>query len=80
MGLTRLDVGVVTFSRSLTIAGWIVIAVAFSGAWIGALVSRGRFPTPVALLRTAMHNVVIRSIALAGWAWVGWHFFVRTSR
>lgn len=35
-----------TFSRSVSIAGWIVIAVAFA----------------------------------AGWAWVGWHFFVRTSR
>ena len=69
-----------TVSRSLTIAGWIVIAVGVSAACVGALISRGRFPTPVALLRTAMHNVVVRCIALAGWAWVGWHFFVRTSR
>lgn len=69
-----------TISRSFTIAGWIVIAVAIGGAWIGALVSRGRFPSAVALLRTAVHNVVVRFIALAGWAWVGWHFFVRTSR
>ncbi len=69
-----------TISRSLTIAGWIVIAVAFAAAWIGALISRGRFPTAVALLHTAMHNILVRVIALAGWAWVGWHFFVRTSR
>ena len=69
-----------TISRSFTIAGWIVIAVAIGAASIGALVSRGRFPNAVALLRTAVHNVVVRVIALAGWAWVGWHFFVRTSR
>ena len=69
-----------TVSRSLTIAGWIVIAVAIAAAWIGAVVSRGRFPPAVALLRTAMHSVVVRVIALAGWAWIGWHFFVRTSR
>jgi hypothetical protein len=70
----------VTVSRSLTIAGWIVIAVAITAAWISAVVSRGRFPTAIALLRTATQNVVVRGIALAGWAWVGWHFFVRTSR
>jgi hypothetical protein len=70
----------VTISRSLTIAGWILIAVAITAAWVSAVVSRGRFPTAIALLRTAMHNVVVRGIALAGWAWVGWHFFVRTSR
>ncbi len=29
-----------TFSRSLTITGWIVIAVVIASAWIGALVSR----------------------------------------
>jgi hypothetical protein len=70
----------VTFSRSVTLAGWIVIAVAFSAAWIGAVLSRGRFPNAISVLRTAMRNVVVRAIALAVWAWVGWHFFVRTSR
>jgi hypothetical protein len=75
-----MDDGVMTFSHSLTIAGWIVIAIAFAAAWAGALVSRGRFPNAIALLRAAMRNVVVRGVALAGWAWVGWHFFVRTSR
>jgi hypothetical protein len=69
-----------TFSRLVTIAGWIVIAVAFAAAWAAAVVSRGRFPTLIAMVRAAMRNVVVRGIALAGWAWVGWHFFVRTSR
>jgi hypothetical protein len=75
-----LGAGDVTISRSFTIAGWIVIAVAIAAACIGALVSRGRFPSAVALLRLAVRNVVVRVFALAVWAWVGWHFFVRTSR
>jgi hypothetical protein len=69
-----------TVSRSLTIAGWIVIAVAIAAAWIGAVTSHGRFPSAIALLRLAVRHVVVRVIALAVWAWVGWHFFVRTSR
>jgi len=70
----------VTVSRSLTIAGWVVIAVAIAAAWLGAVLSPGRFPSAIALLRVAVRNAVVRVIALAGWAWVGWHFFVRTSR
>ena len=69
-----------TFSRSATLAGWIVIAIGFSAALIIAVASRGRFPNVIAVLRTAMRNVVVRAFALAIWAWVGWHFFVRTSR
>jgi len=65
---------------SLTIAGWIVIAVAIAATWIGARLSRGRFPTGVGLLRTATTHVAVRIVAFAGWAWIGWHFFVRTSR
>jgi hypothetical protein len=70
----------VTFSRPVTLAGWILIAVAFTAAAMVAIISRGRFPSAIAVLRAAMRNVVVRVIALAGWAWVGWHFFVRTSR
>ena len=69
-----------TFSRSVTLAGWIVIGLACAAASIAAVVTRGRFPGPGALLRWATRNVVVRVIALAAWAWVGWHFFVRTSR
>jgi hypothetical protein len=75
-----LDDGVVTLSKSLTIAGWIVIAVAIVATWIGARLSRGRFPTGVALLRSAATHVTVRIVAFAGWAWIGWHFFVRTTR
>jgi len=69
-----------TISRSLTIAGWVVIGAAFAMACVASLVSRGRFPSAVALLRAAARNVAVRVILLAGWVWIGWHFFVRTSR
>jgi hypothetical protein len=80
MGVVRLDDGFVTFSRSSTIAGWIVIVVAIGAAWIGARVSRGRFPTGLGLLRSATRHATVRVVVLAGWAWVGLHFFVRTTR
>jgi hypothetical protein len=70
----------VTFSHSVTIAGWVVIGVAFAAAWISVVVSRGRFPSGVALMHVAMRHIVVRIFALAAWAWIGWHFFVRTSR
>ena len=69
-----------TMSRPLTIAGWVVIVVAIAAALVASLVSRGQFPSGLALLRVARRNIAVRVIALAGWVWVGWHFFVRTSR
>ena len=80
MDRTRLDAGFVTMSRPLTIAGWVVIVVAIAAALVASLVSRGQFPSGLALLRVARRNIAVRVIALAGWVWVGWHFFVRTSR
>jgi hypothetical protein len=71
---------VVTFSRSVTIAGWIVIAAAFAVAWTAVIASHRRFPSGVALTHVAMRHVAVRIFALAAWAWIGWHFFVRTSR
>jgi len=69
----------VSFSHSVTIAGWVVLAVAFATAWISARTSHGRFPTGLALVHAAMRRVWVRIFVLAAWAWVGWHFFVRTS-
>jgi hypothetical protein len=37
-------------------------------------------PGGVALLRAGMRNRLARFLVLAGWVWLGWHFFVRTSR
>lgn len=69
-----------TFSRSATLTVWVVIAVAFAAAWIVTAASDGRFPSGVALLRMANRRVVVRIVVLAAWLWVGWHFFVRTTR
>lgn len=69
-----------SFSRSVTITGWVVIGVAFVAAWIGVVVSHRRFPSGVALVHVAMRHIAVRIFALAAWAWIGWHFFVRTSR
>ena len=69
-----------SFSRPVTIAGWVMLVLGFATAYIAARTSRGRFPTGVAILHTAMSHVAVRIFALAVWAWVGWHFFVRTSR
>jgi hypothetical protein len=69
-----------TFSHTVTVAGWIVIAVVMAAAIVAALVSRGRFPTPIALIRAATRHVAVRILLLASWAWVGWHFFDHTSR
>lgn len=64
----------------MTVAGWIVIVAAIAVASTTAYVSHGRFPTFAALLREVSTHVVVRVLLLAGWAWLGWHFFVRTSR
>ena len=69
-----------TLSHTVTVAGWLVISVAIATVWAGAVASHGRFPTAGALLRHASQHVVVRGFLLAGWAWVGWHFFVHTSR
>jgi hypothetical protein len=69
-----------SISRPFTILGWVLIAAAISAAGVAAFVSRGQFPSAVALLRVARRNIAVRVLALAAWAWVGWHFFVHTSR
>ena len=69
-----------SISRGVTIAGWIVIGAVFAVAWLGARISHGRFPTGVAIVHSAMRHGAVRIVALACWAWIGWHFFVRTSR
>jgi hypothetical protein len=70
----------VTLSHATTITGWIVIVAAIAIAWTSSLTSHGRFPDAATLLRVATRRVVVRVFLLAGWAWVGWHFFVHTSR
>jgi hypothetical protein len=70
----------VTLTHATTVAGWIVIVIAIAAACTGVVVSHGRFPAAATLVRLATRRVVVRVILLTGWAWVGWHFFVHTSR
>ena len=71
---------VLAIGRDATLVGWGVIAVALGAVVVVAWSSHGRFPDGVALLRAGMRNRLARVLVLAGWVWVGWHFFVRTSR
>jgi hypothetical protein len=78
--VVRVEVGVVTFSRSVTLTVWVMIAVGFVAAWIVSATSDGRFSSGLALLRMANRRIVVHIFVLAAWLWVGWHFFVRTTR
>jgi Family of unknown function (DUF6186) len=69
-----------TFSQAQTVAGWVVIGLAIGAATAVARATRGRFPSAVAVVRAATRGITGRVIGLAAWAWVGWHFFVRTTR
>jgi hypothetical protein len=39
-----------------------------------------RIPTVGAWIRTLVRRPGVRVVLLAGWLWLGWHFFVRSSR
>ncbi len=67
-------------SRGATIAGWGVIVAVLTAATVGAVASRGRFASAVAVTRLAVRVPPARVVALLGWLWISWHFFVRTSR
>jgi Family of unknown function (DUF6186) len=65
----------VTLSHTTTIAGWIVIAI-----FTAVVVLLPRVPSFATMLRSRARSTVVRVILLLAWAWIGWHFFVRTSR
>ena len=69
-----------TFSQAQTVAGWVVIGVAIVAATAVALATRGRFPSAVAVVRATTRGATGRIIGIVAWAWLGWHFFVRTTR
>jgi hypothetical protein len=71
---------ILAIGKVATQVGWGVIAAALGAVVVVAWLSRGRFPGGVALLRAGMRNRLARVLVLAGWVWLGWHFFVRTSR
>ena len=64
-------------SRTVTLIGYAIIAVAVLGCQLGSFVSSripsiGRMASLVASRRTG------RWILLTAWLWVGWHLFVRS--
>ena len=65
-------------SRTVTLAGYAVLAVLVAGLQLAGLLSRrlwtiGQAATLVATRRPG------RYLLLAAWLWAGWHLFVRSS-
>jgi hypothetical protein len=66
-------------TTDLTLAVWALLVAAFVVTEIVAL--RGsRLPTLGDLLRVLLEPRVGRWLLFAGWLWLGWHVFVRSSR
>jgi len=66
-------------SRTATFVVWGVLAAVLVATELFAITTR-RIPTVGAWIRTLVRNPAVRVVLLAGWLWLGWHFFVRSSR
>jgi hypothetical protein len=67
-------------SHAVTVAGWIVLACAIVTACGLSIGPRRRVPTFAMVMRSLARFSVARVVLLLVWIWVGWHFFVRTTR
>ncbi|HEX2119323.1 MAG TPA: DUF6186 family protein [Acidimicrobiales bacterium] len=65
-------------SRTTTLAGYAVIAAGFIALQAVSLLT-GRVPTIGRMAAMVARRRVGRMLLLAGWLWVGWHLFVRSS-
>ena len=65
-------------SRTLTLWGYALLAVAAAAYQVAGLVLR-RTATLGQALRRVTRLPAGRFVLLAGWLWVGWHTFVRRS-
>ena len=63
-------------TRAVTIAGFVVIAIAMVGYEIRA--RRGDGATIADVLGMLMRTRVGYVVVLASWLWLGWHVFVRS--
>ena len=79
MGRVRLGARDMT-SRAATFVVWGALAVALLVATQVFAVTTRRIPTVGALIRALVRRPGVRVVLLAGWLWLGWHFFVRSSR
>ncbi len=64
-------------SRSITLAGYAVLAAALLGCQAWALVSR-RIATIGQAASELARRRAGRWLMLGGWLWIGWHLFVRS--
>jgi hypothetical protein len=59
--------------------GWAVVAAGFALVELGAVVT-GRWAMVADVVRALTRRRTLQLACLAGWLWLGWHFFVRSSR
>ncbi len=66
-------------TRTLILAIWVVLAVAFVACELLAILTHHRYAGIRGLLaEIARNGGTVRFVALyIGWMWVGWHFFAR---
>lgn len=66
-------------TRVLTFVGWGLIAAALCAVQLAGMSGR-RVASLGDVLRWLTRSRAGQLLALAGWLWVGWHVFVRSSR
>jgi hypothetical protein len=64
-------------TRSLVLAGWVVVGLLSLATGIVAYLRRGRLPTLGTLVGAIGRRRVGRVALFAGWLWLGWHAFAR---
>ena len=64
-------------TRAITIAGFAVLAAAMVALEILARRPGSRIPTVGEWLGYLMRPKLGRFLVLAGWMWLGWHYFAR---
>ena len=66
-------------SSAWTYLGWAVVIGGLVLLEVTAMATR-RWPTLTELIRALTLRRAGQRLALAGWLWLGWHVFVRSSR
>ena len=65
--------------RDVGLAAWALLALAVVALTIVAGRSE-TMPTFGELVRSLTRHIVVRTVLLAGWVWLGWHVLVRSTR
>jgi hypothetical protein len=64
-------------ARAVTLAGWVVLAVAATAVELRARARPSRLVTLGTAVALALRIRFVRFATLAAWLWLGWHLFVR---